>query len=83
MEDKMAWKRVHTELVENHRMAQDMHSTLTKARSCCAELLSSFTADGNGCFYTDVDERAKDETSKKSEMVTLHVFHERTTFDIY
>ncbi|XP_008312426.1 ankyrin repeat and SAM domain-containing protein 3 isoform X1 [Cynoglossus semilaevis] len=66
MEDKMAWKRVHTELVENHRMAQDMHSTLTKARSCCAELLSSFTADGNGCFYTDVDERAKDETSKKT-----------------
>ncbi|XP_054913910.1 ankyrin repeat and SAM domain-containing protein 3 isoform X2 [Poeciliopsis prolifica] len=45
MEDKMAWKKVHSELVENHRLAQDMSNTLTKARACRAELLACFTPD--------------------------------------
>ncbi|XP_057682876.1 ankyrin repeat and SAM domain-containing protein 3 [Corythoichthys intestinalis] len=41
MEDKMAWRRVHAELVENHRLSQDMSATLAKARSCGSELLAS------------------------------------------
>uniref|UniRef100_A0A673BXS3 SAM domain-containing protein n=1 Tax=Sphaeramia orbicularis TaxID=375764 RepID=A0A673BXS3_9TELE len=47
MEDKMAWRRVHAELVENHRLAQDMNATLAKARACCTELLSCLTTEGN------------------------------------
>ncbi|KAG7506732.1 ankyrin repeat and SAM domain-containing protein 3 [Solea senegalensis] len=66
MEDKMAWKRVHTELVENHRLAQDMSATLAKARTCCAELLSGVTSDGNGCLYTGADNKAKDDTGVKA-----------------
>ncbi|XP_019938288.1 ankyrin repeat and SAM domain-containing protein 3 [Paralichthys olivaceus] len=57
MEDKMAWRRVHTELVENHRLTQDMSATLAKARTCCAELLSCFTTDGTG-----LEDKAKDDT---------------------
>uniref|UniRef100_A0A3B5KZ47 Ankyrin repeat and sterile alpha motif domain containing 3 n=1 Tax=Xiphophorus couchianus TaxID=32473 RepID=A0A3B5KZ47_9TELE len=45
MEDKKAWKKVQSELVENHRLAQDMSATLTKARACWAELLACFTPD--------------------------------------
>lgn len=45
MEDKMAWRRVHTELVENHRLVQDMSATLAEFRACRTELLSCFTAD--------------------------------------
>ncbi|XP_068439332.1 ankyrin repeat and SAM domain-containing protein 3 isoform X2 [Clinocottus analis] len=44
MEDKMAWRRVHAELVVNHRLAQDMTATLAKSRACSAELLSCFTS---------------------------------------
>uniref|UniRef100_A0A1A8GYT1 Ankyrin repeat and sterile alpha motif domain containing 3 n=1 Tax=Nothobranchius korthausae TaxID=1143690 RepID=A0A1A8GYT1_9TELE len=44
MEDKIAWKRVHGELVEDHRLAQDMSSTLTNQRACLAELLSHLKA---------------------------------------
>ncbi|XP_034426205.1 ankyrin repeat and SAM domain-containing protein 3 isoform X2 [Hippoglossus hippoglossus] len=66
MEDKMAWRRVHTELVENHRLTQDMSATLAKARTCCAELLSGFTTDGNGSAYTGVEDKAKDDTSVKA-----------------
>lgn len=47
MEDKMAWRRVHAELVENHRLAQDMSATLTESRACRTKLLSFFTTDGN------------------------------------
>ncbi|XP_060950671.1 ankyrin repeat and SAM domain-containing protein 3 isoform X1 [Limanda limanda] len=65
MEDKMAWRRVHTELVENHRLTQDMSATLAKARTCCAELLSCFTTDGNGSAYTGVEDKAKDDVSVK------------------
>ncbi|XP_014872369.1 ankyrin repeat and SAM domain-containing protein 3 isoform X2 [Poecilia latipinna] len=45
MEDKMAWKKVHSELAENQRLAQDMSATLAKARACQAELLACLTAD--------------------------------------
>ncbi|XP_077482781.1 ankyrin repeat and SAM domain-containing protein 3 [Stigmatopora argus] len=41
MEDKMAWRRVHTELVENHRLSQEMSATLAETRSCTSELLVS------------------------------------------
>uniref|UniRef100_A0A1A7Z659 Ankyrin repeat and sterile alpha motif domain containing 3 n=2 Tax=Iconisemion striatum TaxID=60296 RepID=A0A1A7Z659_9TELE len=44
MEDKMAWKRVHGELVEDHRLAQDTSSTLTNQRACLDELLSHLKA---------------------------------------
>ncbi|XP_049615392.1 ankyrin repeat and SAM domain-containing protein 3 isoform X2 [Syngnathus scovelli] len=40
MEDKMAWRRVHGELVENHRLTQNMSATLTKVRVCHSELLA-------------------------------------------
>lgn len=46
MEDKMAWRRVHAELVENHRLTQDMNATLGKTRACHAELLSCLAAEG-------------------------------------
>ncbi|KAM3836018.1 ankyrin repeat and SAM domain-containing protein 3-like [Diretmus argenteus] len=51
MEDKMAWGRVHAELVENHRLAQEMSASLAKARACRTELLSRFSTDGNGTAY--------------------------------
>ncbi|KAM8837509.1 ankyrin repeat and SAM domain-containing protein 3 isoform 3-T4 [Spinachia spinachia] len=54
MEDKMAWRRVHAELVENHRLAQEMSATLAKSRACSAKLLSCLTADGNGSSGTAV-----------------------------
>lgn len=44
MEDKMAWRRVHGELVENHRLAQDMNATLAESSSCRSQLLSCLTA---------------------------------------
>lgn len=46
MEDKMAWKKVHAELVENHRLAQNMSAMLGKERACRAELFSCLTTDG-------------------------------------
>ncbi|XP_022046560.1 ankyrin repeat and SAM domain-containing protein 3 [Acanthochromis polyacanthus] len=61
MEDKMAWKRVHAELVENHRLAQDLSSTLAKARACRTELLSCFTADGNS-----MEDKTKSDTGVKA-----------------
>lgn len=54
MEDKIAWRRVQAELVENHRLAQDMSATLVKTRACQAELLSCLSADGNGGSYSCV-----------------------------
>uniref|UniRef100_A0A3B4TA78 Ankyrin repeat and sterile alpha motif domain containing 3 n=1 Tax=Seriola dumerili TaxID=41447 RepID=A0A3B4TA78_SERDU len=65
MEDKMAWRRVHTELVENHRLAQDMSATLAKTRTCRAELLSCFPTDGNSISFTDVENKTKDDTGVK------------------
>lgn len=62
MEDKMAWRRVHTELVENHRLAQEMNATLTNARACRSELLSCLPADGNGSFCTAVEDKTKGDT---------------------
>ncbi|CAL1599226.1 unnamed protein product [Knipowitschia caucasica] len=47
MEDKMAWRRVHAELVENHRLTQDISATLTKTRTCRSELLSSLASGDN------------------------------------
>ena len=45
MEEKMAWRRVNTELVENHRLAQDMSTTLAEIRACLSELLSRLSAE--------------------------------------
>ncbi|KAM7381815.1 hypothetical protein PAMA_012596 [Pampus argenteus] len=59
MEDKMAWRRVHTELVENHRMAQDMSTMLANARACRSELLSCLTADGNDSIHTAMEDKTK------------------------
>lgn len=56
MEDKMAWRRVHAELVENHRLAQDMSATLAEFRACRTELLSCFITDGESSSYTGVEE---------------------------
>lgn len=68
MEDKMAWKRVHTELVENHRLAQDMNTKLEKARTCRTELLSHFTTDGNSSSYTGLDDKTRNDASGKGEI---------------
>lgn len=69
MEDKMAWRRVQAELVENHRLAQDMSAMLAKARSCRAELFSSLTADGNGSSLTNMENKTKDDTGVKGEIM--------------
>ncbi|KAF3704535.1 Ankyrin repeat and SAM domain-containing protein 3 [Channa argus] len=60
MEDKMAWRRVQAELVENHRLAQDMSAALAKARTCRAELLSCLTADGiaSSCSFKEEEKKA-------------------------
>lgn len=68
MEDKMAWKRVHAELVDNHRLAQDMSSVLAKARACCAELLSCLTTDGNSSSYIDMKDKTKPDTGVKGKL---------------
>lgn len=47
MEEKMAWTRVHGELVENHRLAQEMNAALLEARARCSELLAHFSANGS------------------------------------
>ncbi|XP_028263755.1 ankyrin repeat and SAM domain-containing protein 3 [Parambassis ranga] len=67
MEDKMAWKGVHAELVENHRLAQDMSATLAKAKACRAELLSCLSIDGNSRSYIGVEDKAKSDTGVKGE----------------
>lgn len=56
MEDKMAWRRVHAELVENHRLVQDMSATLAEFRACCTELLSRFTTNEDSSSYTGAEE---------------------------
>lgn len=45
MEEKMAWRRVNTELVENHHLAQEMNATLAEFRAWCSELLSRLSAE--------------------------------------
>nr|XP_057917180.1 ankyrin repeat and SAM domain-containing protein 3 isoform X2 [Doryrhamphus excisus] len=60
MEDKMAWKRVHTELVENHRLAQEMNATLAKARVCHSELVTSLAADS---FSNTLEVKTKCDTA--------------------
>ncbi|KAM9837788.1 ankyrin repeat and SAM domain-containing protein 3 [Aulostomus maculatus] len=64
MEDKMAWRRVHTELVENHRLTQDMNALLAKTRVCRSELLSCVTADGND-RKMEVEEKTKSDAGVK------------------
>jgi len=46
MEDKVAWRRVRAELVENHRLAQEMSATLAESRARSAGLLSWAAAEG-------------------------------------
>lgn len=55
MEDKMAWKKVHAELVENHRLTQNVSATLGKAKACRSELFTCLTTDGIGSSYTAVE----------------------------
>lgn len=66
MEDKMAWRRVHAELVENHRLAQDINATLAEFRARRAELFSFFTTDGNSRHYTGIEDKAKGDTGGKA-----------------
>lgn len=44
MEEKMAWRRVTGELVENHRLAQDMRAALAQLGACRSELLCRLSA---------------------------------------
>ncbi|XP_034715731.1 ankyrin repeat and SAM domain-containing protein 3 [Etheostoma cragini] len=66
MEDKMAWRRVHAELVENHRLTQEMSATAAKCRACSTELLSCFTTDGNSKSYTGMEDRTKVHNGNKA-----------------
>ncbi|XP_070846911.1 ankyrin repeat and SAM domain-containing protein 3 isoform X1 [Chaetodon trifascialis] len=66
MEDKMAWRRVHAELVENHRMAQEMSSTLAESRAHCTELLSCFSTDGNSSSHTGVEDKTEGDAGVKA-----------------
>ncbi|KAM9426493.1 ankyrin repeat and SAM domain-containing protein 3 isoform 1-T3 [Pholidichthys leucotaenia] len=66
MEDKMAWKRVHAELVEDHRLAQEMSSTLAKARACRVELLSCLTTDRSSSSSAAAEDELKSDTSVKA-----------------
>lgn len=78
MEDKMAWRRVHAELVETHRLAQEMSATVAQSRACCAELLSCLPTTENSSSHTDDD--TKDDTGGKGESrsplvdITFYIF---------
>ena len=52
----MESRRDHAELVEDHRLAQDMSATLADFRACRTELLSCFTTDDNSLSYTAVED---------------------------
>ncbi|XP_015230611.1 PREDICTED: ankyrin repeat and SAM domain-containing protein 3 isoform X3 [Cyprinodon variegatus] len=65
MEDKMAWKKVHSELVENHRLAQDISATLMKERACQAKLLSYFMADGKSGSNPGLEAEGRDSADKE------------------
>ncbi|XP_070708454.1 ankyrin repeat and SAM domain-containing protein 3 [Pempheris klunzingeri] len=65
MEDKMAWRRVHTELVENHRLVQDMSAKMAESRTCRTQLLSYCTTDGNSSSHTGVEDKTKGDSSVK------------------
>ncbi|XP_029311377.1 ankyrin repeat and SAM domain-containing protein 3 [Cottoperca gobio] len=66
MEDKMAWRRVHAELVENHRLTQDMNATQAKSKACSADLLSCFTSEGNSSSGVDDQTKAADGLTRSS-----------------
>ncbi|XP_061087490.1 ankyrin repeat and SAM domain-containing protein 3 isoform X2 [Conger conger] len=65
MEDKMAWRRVHSELLETHRLAQDMCTTLEKVRACQMELFSRLRSDGMIMRQGDTRVKLKNETGGK------------------
>ncbi|KAG7272830.1 hypothetical protein CRUP_025810 [Coryphaenoides rupestris] len=44
MENKVAWRRLHGELVEGHRLAQEMSASGEKARACRAQLLGCLSS---------------------------------------
>ncbi|KAF3853456.1 hypothetical protein F7725_014144 [Dissostichus mawsoni] len=64
MEDKMAWSRVHGELVENHRLSQEMNATLARTRACSADLLVCIAADSS---YRGVEDQTKGDNGVKGE----------------
>lgn len=68
MEDKMAWRRVHAELVENHRMAQEMSATLAESRARCTELLSRLSTEGNSSSHTGVEDKTEGDAGLKGEL---------------
>ncbi|XP_070961833.1 ankyrin repeat and SAM domain-containing protein 3 isoform X1 [Oncorhynchus clarkii lewisi] len=84
MEYKMAWRKVHTELVDNHRLAQDMNAVLEKARACRCELLSRLSADGNGSPYHG-DGKLKGDTGGKGGegLKSTSISELMTTLDSY
>ncbi|XP_044035337.1 ankyrin repeat and SAM domain-containing protein 3 [Siniperca chuatsi] len=71
MEDKMAWRRVQAELVENHRLAQDMSATLAESRARHAELLACLTTDGNSSSTGVEDKTKAGEGLTRSSVVEL------------
>ncbi|KAK5905806.1 hypothetical protein CgunFtcFv8_001729 [Champsocephalus gunnari] len=63
MEDKMAWSRVHGELVENHRLSQEMNATLARTRACSADLLVCIAADSS---YRGAEDQTKGDNGVKA-----------------
>ncbi|XP_073345042.1 ankyrin repeat and SAM domain-containing protein 3 [Pagrus major] len=66
MEDKMAWRRVHEELVDTHRLAQDMSATAAQSRACRAELLSCLTTAENSSSYTGTEDKTEGDSGVKA-----------------
>ncbi|KAI1896215.1 hypothetical protein AGOR_G00092510 [Albula goreensis] len=69
MEDKMAWRRVHSELVETHRLAQDMSTALEKVQACQTELFSRLRSDGMIMRHGDSKVKLKGDTGGKGNEV--------------
>lgn len=73
MEEKMAWRRVNAELVENHRLAQDMSATLAEFRACRSELLSRLTTEKSTSGVQGGHTEVKGEAWRLLQ-VTLHYY---------
>ncbi|XP_066545124.1 ankyrin repeat and SAM domain-containing protein 3 isoform X2 [Amia ocellicauda] len=65
MEDKMAWKRVHQELVEAHRLAQETGRALERVRACQAEMCARMRSDSVIARRPEARARLKGEAGGK------------------
>lgn len=71
MEDKVAWRRVRAELVENHRLAQEMSATLAESRARSAGLLSWAAAEGRSRSHAGEEPTAAESSTRCSAAALL------------